>query len=118
MATLSGASRTRTTHAVSLSVETPADSRGRALIMLVIICPNCGPRNDNEFNFQGEVIPRPSVDTDPATWRRYLSMRSNTSGWQRERWFHVSGCRRFLTVERNNVTNEIRMVVEVGGDTP
>ena len=85
--------------------------------MLVIICPNCGPRNDNEFNFRGEVIPRPSVDTDPATWRRYLYMRGNTSGWQRERWFHVSGCRRFLNIERNYVTNEIRMVAEVGGDT-
>ncbi len=85
--------------------------------MLVIICPNCGPRNDNEFNFQGEVIPRPSVDLDPAAWRRYLYMRSNASGWQKERWFHFSGCRRFLNIERNNVTNEIRMVAEVGGDT-
>ena len=117
MATRSGASRTRTTHAVSLSVETPANSRGGALVMLVIVCPNCGPRNDNEFNFLGEVIPRPSVDVDPTTWRRYLYMRGNTSGWQRERWFHVSGCRRFLNIERNNVTNEIRMVAEVGGDT-
>jgi len=85
--------------------------------MLVIVCPNCGPRNDNEFSFRGEVISRPSVDADPSTWRRYLYMRANTSGWQGERWFHVSGCRRFLDIERHNVSNEIRMVVEMGGDS-
>ena len=85
--------------------------------MLLIICPNCGPRNDNEFSFQGEIIPRPSVGADSTAWRGYLYTRSNTSGWQTERWFHVSGCRRFLNIERNNVSNEIRLVAEVGGDT-
>ncbi len=84
--------------------------------MLVITCPHCGPRNDNEFTFNGEVIPRPDVSTDPATWRRYLYMKTNAAGWQEERWFHVSGCRRFLMIERNLDTNEIRMVRLFGGD--
>ena len=84
--------------------------------MLVIICPHCGPRNDNEFTFQGEIIPRPSMDADPASWRRYLYMKSNVSGWQTERWFHISGCRRFLDVERNNVSNEIGRIRDVRGD--
>ncbi len=83
--------------------------------MLVIICPHCGPRNSDEFNYQGEILPRPSPETDPGTWRRYLYMRDNVSGWQTERWFHGSGCRRFLDIERHTVTNEIRSVAAVGG---
>lgn len=82
--------------------------------MLVILCPHCGPRNDEEFTYQGELVPRPPVETDPVTWRKYLYMKHNQAGWQTERWFHVSGCRRFLEVERNTITNEIRRVREVG----
>lgn len=85
--------------------------------MLVIICPNCGPRNNDEFTFQGEVRRRPDVnDTDPAEWRRYLYSRENLADWVSERWFHVSGCRRYLMVERNTVSNEIRDVELVGGE--
>lgn len=85
--------------------------------MLVIICPNCGPRNSDEFTFQGEVRPRPDVnEIDPAGWRRYLYMRSNPSDWVSERWFHVSGCRRYLMLERHTATNEIRDVELVGGE--
>lgn len=83
--------------------------------MLVIICPNCGPRNSEEFTFQGEVKPRPDVAaTKSGEWRSYLYTKENLSGWVDERWFHGSGCRRFLMVERDTVTNEIRSVIEVG----
>jgi heterotetrameric sarcosine oxidase delta subunit len=82
--------------------------------MLLIVCPHCGPRNNDEFTYQGEIVARPPVDTDPATWRRYLYVRQNVSGWQRERWFHVSGCRRFLVLERHTLTNEIRSVSAIG----
>jgi sarcosine oxidase subunit delta len=85
--------------------------------VLVILCPNCGPRNSDEFTFQGEVRPRPDPnDTEPGEWRRYLYMRDNVAGWASERWFHVSGCRRFLMLERHTVTNEIRDVELVGGE--
>ena len=84
--------------------------------MLLITCPHCGPRNSDEFSFNGEVRPRPDVNaTNAAEWRRYLYMRENLSGWVSERWFHVSGCRRFLMVERHTVTNEIRSVATLGG---
>ena len=82
--------------------------------MLLIICPHCGPRNDAEFSYGGEVVARPDPASDPATWRRYLYMRRNVAGWQVERWFHVSGCRRFLDLERNTLTNDIRRVSPVG----
>lgn len=79
--------------------------------MLVIVCPHCGPRNSDEFTFAGETPRRPDVTTtSPAEWRRYLYMRENLAGWVTERWFHVSGCRRFLTVQRHTATNQIRSV--------
>ncbi len=83
--------------------------------MLVILCPHCGPRNSDEFSFQGEIVARPGPASDQETWRDYLYMRDNVAGWQTERWFHVSGCRRFLNVERHTVTNEIGVVTPVGG---
>lgn len=83
--------------------------------MLVIICPNCGPRNSDEFNYQGVVKVRPDPNnTDPGEWRRYLYMRSNPSDWVSERWFHVSGCRRYLMLERHTESNEIRDVALLG----
>ncbi len=79
--------------------------------MLVIICPNCGPRNSDEFAFQGEIPHRPDVDeARPAEWRRYLYSKVNVSGWVNERWFHVSGCRRYLMIQRHTQTNEIEEV--------
>lgn len=79
--------------------------------MLLISCPHCGPRNSDEFTFNGEVRARPDVNTtDAPEWRRYLYMRKNASGWVAERWFHVSGCRRYLMLERHTVSNEIRSV--------
>ena len=83
--------------------------------MLVIICPHCGPRNSDEFTYQGERRPRPDVSkADPGEWRRYLYMKTNENGWVTERWFHGSGCRRFLVLERHMESNEIRTVSEVG----
>jgi len=83
--------------------------------MLVIMCPYCGPRNSSEFTFYGEMTSRPPVDSDAQSWRRYLYDKRNVAGWQQERWFHSSGCRRFLLMERNTITNEIRGVEDVAG---
>jgi len=86
--------------------------------MLVIICPNCGPRNSDEFTYQGERRSRPDVSSaDAGEWRRYLYMKVNQTGWIRERWFHGSGCRRFLMLERHMESNEIRSVSQLG-ETP
>lgn len=85
--------------------------------MLLIVCPHCGPRNSDEFSFYGEVSRRPPAhSTTSEEWRRYLYMKNNTAGWQDERWFHLSGCRRFLVVERDTTTNEIRSVRDVADE--
>jgi heterotetrameric sarcosine oxidase delta subunit len=85
--------------------------------MLLIICPHCGPRNGDEFTYVGEPGTRPDVNgSSPEDWRRYLYMRTNRNDWVRERWFHVSGCRRFLMLERHTASNEIRDVEVLGGE--
>ena len=81
--------------------------------MLLIVCPHCGPRNNDEFTFNGEIATRPGPEATPTEWRGYLYQKNNVSGWQAEQWFHVSGCRRFLRVERHTATNEIRSVTDV-----
>jgi heterotetrameric sarcosine oxidase delta subunit len=76
-----------------------------------IPCPHCGPRDATEFRHQGESRERP--DPRSATreqWRAYLYEKDNVAGWTRETWYHGLGCRRFITVERDTVTNEARPI--------
>jgi heterotetrameric sarcosine oxidase delta subunit len=68
-----------------------------------IPCPHCGPRDDSEFTFGGEL--RPLVATDPAEDFERVYLRRNAAGRQEERWFHVSGCKRWLTLARDTETN-------------
>jgi heterotetrameric sarcosine oxidase delta subunit len=82
--------------------------------MLVIECPVCGPRNSSEFSYSGLVKPRPTGTNDPAEWRKYLYEQNNFAGFAKERWFHVSGCRKFIDVERSSITNEITSIIQVG----
>lgn len=77
--------------------------------MILVPCPWCGPRNSQEFRYVGEAKARPDPDSaTPEDWRAYLYVRTNAAGWTTETWFHRSGCRRYLSVERHTVTNEIR----------
>ncbi|MDX1689681.1 MAG: sarcosine oxidase subunit delta [Acidimicrobiia bacterium] len=79
--------------------------------MLLLTCPHCGPRPSDEFTHRGEIVPRPEVSTvSPDAWRAYLYERANEAGPVVEEWFHGSGCRRFLVIERDTVTNEIASV--------
>ena len=70
-----------------------------------IDCPNCGERSYTEFTFGGE-LPEPGDDDFERAW-----LRRNAAGVQAERWFHAAGCRRWLTLERDTVTNDVRGVV-------
>ena len=79
--------------------------------MMTIDCIYCGTRNASEFRYLGETGHRPDPNqATPEEWRDYLYFHCNPSGWTTERWLHRAGCRRFLIVERNTATNEIRAV--------
>jgi heterotetrameric sarcosine oxidase delta subunit len=74
---------------------------------LRIVCPNCGERSYTEFWFGGELPPpvREGETLEEEFERVWL--KRNVAGLQAERWFHHAGCRRWLTLERDTVTNEI-----------
>ena len=77
--------------------------------MLLVPCPNCGPRNASDLNYGGESKKRP--DPNAATtdeWRGYLYLQNNPAGWLKENWYCRSGCRRYFSTERNTATNEFR----------
>ena len=84
--------------------------------MLLIICPHCGPRASVEFSYHGEGSARPAAaEATPQSWRAYLYEQGNLAGKVREEWFHVSGCRRFLVIERDTLTNQITSVRDRAG---
>jgi len=83
--------------------------------VLLLRCPHCGPRNSSEFHYAGEIGARPDPrSVEPARWREYLYTRRNPCGPTTERWFHRAGCRRFVTVLRDTLTNEVHATAPVG----
>lgn len=74
---------------------------------LTLPCPNCGPRPVEEFVY-GEIptVPDTLTDADAIDLDRAF-MRTNPEGVQTERWFHVFGCRRWLTLKRDTRTDEV-----------
>lgn len=72
---------------------------------LRIPCPRCGVRPSEEFTYGGELRPLEAEDPGADFARVYL--RENAAGPRPERWFHAFGCRRWLTVTRDTVTNRI-----------
>jgi heterotetrameric sarcosine oxidase delta subunit len=75
-------------------------------VSLLIPCPHCGQRPFTEFTFGGELRPIEADGPEADFARVYL--RENAAGLQRERWFHLLGCRRWLTITRDTVTNRIQ----------
>lgn len=79
--------------------------------MMLIPCPWCGPRDENEFHYGGQADvhypANPELVSDEE-WARFLFFRDNPKGVFAERWSHASGCRRWFTVHRDTVTNAIQ----------
>ncbi len=80
---------------------------------LKIPCPHCGPRDYTEFMFGGELRPMggapgqgPTAE-DPHDDFARVYLLDNAPGVQRERWFHLFGCRRWLELRRDTRTNEV-----------
>ena len=85
--------------------------------MLLIPCPWCGPRPENEFRNGGQagiVRPRDPASVDDATWAAYLYLRDNPKGRHTERWQHMHGCNRFFNCVRDTVSDRIAATSKPG----
>jgi len=85
--------------------------------MLLITCPWCGTRDEEEFTY-GSVAqkrrPENSLALTDEEWARYLYVEENVRGVALERWRHTYGCRQWFHLERHTVTHAISQVVELG----
>jgi heterotetrameric sarcosine oxidase delta subunit len=70
-------------------------------------CPNCGPRDVNEFSCAGEVTVRPKESPTLRELTSYIYFRRNVAGVQREWWYHRHGCEIWFQAERDTRTNEV-----------
>lgn len=83
--------------------------------MLLVPCPNCGPRNQSDLRLLGASVSRPDPNTATrAEWGDYLYLRDNPADWITESWYCRSGCRRYFSLERHQATNEFRVPVLPG----
>jgi sarcosine oxidase subunit delta len=78
----------------------------RAMSGLLVPCPHCGPRPYTEFSFGGELRPVEAPDPEADFARVYL--RENVAGSMDEHWYHLNGCRQWLTVRRDTLSHEIQ----------
>lgn len=89
--------------------------------MMLIDCPWCGARNEDEFHYGGQAgvaYPAEPAALDDVEWSRYLFYRANPKGLLAERWRHSVGCRRWFNVIRDTAANEIRAVYRSGEPAP
>jgi heterotetrameric sarcosine oxidase delta subunit len=75
-----------------------------------IPCPNCGPRDVNEFSTTGEVLTRPKATPSLRELTTYVYFRRNVAGVQREWWYHRFGCQTWFLAERDTRTNHVLKV--------
>lgn len=66
--------------------------------MLYIPCPWCGDRPHHEFSYEGDALANPEGD---------LYLRANPAGLHIEFWYHRDGCRQWLQVTRDTVTQAV-----------
>lgn len=79
----------------------------------LINCPHCGVRPKEEFSIRGSAsVVRPTPTAPDENWNRYVFVRDNERGRIEEYWHHGAGCRRWLVVDRSNVTHEVFSVVD------
>ena len=89
--------------------------------MLLIPCPYCGERDENEFHYGGEAhIARPenTWTMSDSDWADYLFMRTNPKGKHYERWLHSHGCGRWFNALRDTISHEVITTYAIGDAKP
>ncbi|MEM7193330.1 MAG: sarcosine oxidase subunit delta [Pseudomonadota bacterium] len=77
--------------------------------MQIFPCPFCGPRDEREFHFAGELgktRPDTTADVSDSEWAQYLHTQRNEKGRVKEVWMHMT-CAELFVMERDSVTMEV-----------
>ncbi|TDT94445.1 N-methylglutamate dehydrogenase subunit B [Azorhizobium sp. AG788] len=75
-----------------------------------IPCPYCGLRDAHEFAYLGDATvkrPDPAAPDAEQAFYEYVYLRDNPAGAHKELWYHGSGCRSWVVVERDTRTHAI-----------
>jgi heterotetrameric sarcosine oxidase delta subunit len=75
--------------------------------VLLIPCPNCGERDESEFDYGGRAIALPALDASISDWHQALHLSSDTEDCIDENWYHAGGCECWIRVNRNLLSHEI-----------
>ena len=89
--------------------------------MLLVPCPDCGPRPEIEFRCGGQahlLRPADPAGADDEAWAEFLFYRTNTRGVLAERWNHVHGCQRWFNALRDTVSDRIVATYRAGEKCP
>jgi sarcosine oxidase subunit delta len=89
--------------------------------MLLIPCPYCGPRAEDEFVCGGEGHidrPVPAETVSETAWAEYLFYHDNPRGPLNERWLHAFGCGQWFHVVRDTATHAIGAPYPITGGKP
>ncbi|WP_051299333.1 sarcosine oxidase subunit delta [Arthrobacter castelli] len=89
--------------------------------MILIDCPHCGPRNEDEFTYGGQAhVPYPANPDEltDAEWAGFLFYRDNPLGEFAERWMHGLGCRRWFNAVRDTYSYKIITTYPMGWAAP
>ena len=89
--------------------------------MILIPCPNCGPRDETEVHYGGQAHvahPADPYALSDEEWGRFLFYRDNPKGLFAERWSHAVGCRKWFNAVRDTVSYRVAAVYRVGEPRP
>jgi sarcosine oxidase subunit delta len=75
--------------------------------MMRIPCPHCGPRAQSEFIYERTLDSVVPLNAPSEEAMAKLFTRNNPRGLDDEIWRHTYGCRAWMVLTRNRVTNEI-----------
>ncbi len=82
--------------------------------MMLIPCPHCGPRAQDEFVYERTMDALIPLDLPPEEAMDRLFTRTNPRGVDDELWRHTFGCRAWLVMRRHRVTNVIESARAIG----
>lgn len=86
------------------------------IAMFLIPCPHCGPRAQAEFTYERSLDSVVGLDDEPAQLVMRLFERANPCGPTVELWRHNFGCRAWLQVHRDSLTQRIGHTAPIGFD--